>query len=161
MVAMAAAKRPCLDSVPRSRRDAMFQLVFLWFVLSMQAFGISMQRGPIDTNLFWRFAHIEDRGRTYIATLLRDDDELPNAPDDDPFLPPPAFAGRHTRMLRFAASFQQLAMTLALILMAFPRAFRDPAQSHAGGLMVSLCLLGGHAPLQISCRAAIRDDAPP
>jgi hypothetical protein len=106
-------------------RQAMLLFIMQLTSLAGLAFQIAFQSRPVDDLLLRSFLRSEHVMLAVLAGIVSNTNTRGALPDLDEFDAPPGSIDRQAELLRFAASFQQIAMTLALLLAMNPRAFRD------------------------------------
>jgi hypothetical protein len=129
-------------------RTAMLMFIMQLLSLAGLAFRIAAQSRPVDDLLLRSFLRSEHVMLVLLAGIVSNTNTCGALPGLDEFDAPPGSIDRRTELIRLAASFQQIAMTLTLLLAMNPRAFRDRQRqsrpSFRGGLSLS-SLRGGAA----------------
>jgi hypothetical protein len=106
-------------------RQAMLLFIMQLTSLACLAFRLAAQSRPVDDLLLRSFLRSEHAMLIVLSGIVSNTNTRGALPGLDEFDAPPDSTGRDTELLRLAASFQQIAMTLALLLAMNPRAFRD------------------------------------
>jgi hypothetical protein len=106
-------------------RTAMLLFIMQMTSLAGLAFRIAAQNRPVDDLLLRSFIRSEHVMLMLLAGIWGNVDTRGSFPGLDEFDAPPASACRRAELLSIGASFQQIAMALALLLAMHPRAFRD------------------------------------
>ena len=127
-------------------RTAMLMFIMQMLSLAGLAFRIAAQSRPVDDLLLRSFLRSEHVMLVLLAGIMGNVDTRRALPGIDEFEAPPDSIDRQAELIRLAATFQQIAMTLAMLLAMHPRAFRDRqrAPSFRGGLSLA-SLRGGAA----------------
>ena len=86
---------------------------------------------PVDDRLLASFRRSEHVMLILLGGILGNVDTRREIPGLDDFVPLDDSVDRHAELLRLAASYRQIATSLALILSMFPRAFRDRLDENA------------------------------
>jgi hypothetical protein len=106
-------------------RTAMLMLIMQLTSLAGLAFRIAAQSRPVDDLLLRSFLRSEHVMLVLLAGIVSNTNTRGALPGLDEFDAPPGSIDRHSELIRLAATFQQIAMTLAMLLAMNPRAFRD------------------------------------
>jgi hypothetical protein len=111
------------------------------------AFRLAAQSRPVDDLLLRSFLRSEHVMLVVLAGIVSNTNTRGALPGLDEFDAPPGSIDRHAELIRLAATFQQIAMALAMILAMNPRAFRDrpAARSIIPGRPSLSSLRGGEA----------------
>jgi hypothetical protein len=127
-------------------RQAMLLFIMQLTSLACLAFRLAAKSRPVDDLLLRSFLRSEHVMLIVLSGIVSNTNTRGALPGLDEFDAPPGSIDRRTELIRLAASFQQIAMTLTLLLAMNPRAFRDRqrAPSFRGGLSLS-SLRGGAA----------------
>jgi hypothetical protein len=125
-------------------RTAMLMFIMQLLSLAGLAFRIAAQSRPVDDLLLRSFLRSEHVMLVLLAGIVSNTNTRGALPGIDEFEAPPDSIDRHAELIRLAATFQQIAMTLAMLLAMHPRAFRDRQRQakFRGGLSLA-SLRGG------------------
>lgn len=120
-------------------RTGMLLLIMQLLSLAGVVVRIAAQHRPVDHRLLRAFCRTEYVMLGFVAGILCNVDTRAPFPDIDDFDSPDNPVDREAELMLFAASFQQIAMSLAVLLAMHPRAFRDRSRtsSISGGLSPS------------------------
>jgi hypothetical protein len=102
-------------------------LLFIWQLLSLSSLSIRLvaENRILDDRLILHFRLTENSMLVVLAGILNNVNTSRALPGIDEFDLPDPSIDRQAELLRIAMSFRQIAMALAVLLAANPRAFRD------------------------------------
>jgi hypothetical protein len=106
-------------------RTAMLMFIMQLTSLAGLAFRIAAQSRPVDDLLLRSFLRSEHVMLIVLSGVVSNTNTRQPLPGLDEFDGPPGYIDRHAELIRLAATFQQIAMALAMLLAMNPRAFRD------------------------------------
>jgi hypothetical protein len=103
-------------------RTAMLMFIMQMLSLAGLAFRVATQSRPVDDLLLRSFLRSEHVMLNLLAGIVSNTNTRGDLPGLDEFDAPPGSIDRHSELIRLAATFQQIAMTLAMLLAMNPRA---------------------------------------
>jgi hypothetical protein len=118
-------------------RQAMLLFIMQLTSLACLAFRLAAQSRPVDDLLLRSFLRSEHVMLVVLSGIVSNTNTRGALPGLDEFDAPSGSIDRQAELIRLAATFQQIAMALAMILAMNPRAFRDRQRAPS--------LRGGHS----------------